>query len=138
MDQIVDTPKIKWINPNRALGKATCSLFRTEAMLQDFLKHRLITEITGNYSLDVYDMCRNGATWLGIKMHQLGLPVEMVEGTFQGSSHCWVVMENCYFDMTIAQSDPSYPKFAIVYASKAEGYSEFMRFTPEKWVQANC
>lgn len=130
------TPKIKWVSPSRVLGKCLASMLQPEEMLKDFLRFDLINQITDNYASDVYMMCRNGATWLGAKMNQIAPgEIEVIEGTFLGDSHCWVVCGDYYFDMTIAQSDSSYPKFAVVHIKNAVGYEEFMRFSVEDWMQ---
>lgn len=129
------TPKIKWINPNRVLGKTIGSCFKPAEMLKDFVKHGLLEEITDNYSSDVYMLCRNGATWLGAHMANMCMEVQIVEGTFMGDSHCWVVFGDYYFDMTIAQSDPTYPQFACCLIKDAEGYEEFKRFDVMEWME---
>lgn len=136
---MTDNPKIKWVSPKRILGKTLFEMLPTPTeMLQEFVKHELIPEMSGSYHKDVYDMCRNGATWLGAQLaNLLGEDVQIVEGTFLGMSHCWVVIEDYYFDMTIAQVDESYPEFAVVQAKNAKGYSEFMRFSVAKWIQNN-
>ncbi len=134
---LTDNPVIKWRSPKRVLGATLYNMLPTTGqMIDSFIEHGLLENATGNYHIDIHDMCRNGATWLGVQMaNVLGSDVEVVEGTFQGFSHCWVAIGNCYFDMTIAQADPSYPEFACVYASEAKGYSEFMRFPVQKWLE---
>ena len=136
MINALDTPKIKWLNPKKVLGSTIARMLPSSGeMLDAFVEHGLIENVTGNYSLDVYDMCRNGATWLGAHLAQIMPQVEVVEGTFMGYSHCWCVIEDLYLDMTIAQVNPEYPEFALVYSHKAEGYSEFLRFPILKWLE---
>lgn len=126
---------MKWKNPRRVLGASMSNLLNPKEMLQAFVKCGLLTEISGDYSQDVYMMCRNGATWLGAQMARYGYEVEVVEGTYEGDSHCWVALNNTYFDMTIAQSDPTFPEFAIIKQKDAIGYEEFMRFSVPDWMQ---
>ena len=127
---------MKWENPKKVLGRTIYDMIpSTGEMMDDFVRHGLIQNLSGNYHEDVYNMCRNGATWLAGHMSSIGLPVEVVEGTFDGQSHCWVVLEDYYFDTTIAQVDESFPEFACIQKVNAVGYSEFMRFPATKWFE---
>lgn len=85
------------------LGKTIYNMLpSTGEMIDSFVQHDLIQNATGNYHIDVHDMCRNGATWLAAQLVSIGLDIMVIEGTFLGYSHCWVVLEDYYFDMTIA------------------------------------
>jgi hypothetical protein len=122
------TPRIKWLNPGKVFGKAMLCMFRPEDMLKDFVKHDLLEEITDDYSADVFMMCKNGAMWLGAKLEHAGFDdVKIINGTFLGDQHCWVSLGNLYVDLTIAQSDPSYPKLAVCYADGVQGYEELTK-----------
>lgn len=128
--------KIKWLNPNRVLGRAIAGCIEPDEMLQDFLRVGLIKEITGDYSKDVWDMCRNGATWLGCRLyHLIGDQVQIVEGKFDGSSQCFVAIGDIYLDLTISMWLKDAPKFAVVKAKDAHGYFEFQRFTIPEWIK---
>lgn len=130
---------MKWIKPEKILGKAVASMIDPEEMLRDFHKVGLISEITGDYSKDVRDMCRNGATWLASKLYQMvGNEVMVVEGKFEGDSQCFVVVGDYYMDLTVAMWLKDAPKFAVVRIKDADGYFEFMRFTLKDWIKNNC
>lgn len=127
---------IKWVKPEKLLGKAITSMIDPEEMLRDFLRVGLIDRITGNYSADVWDMCRNGATWLGCKLyHLIGDEVSIIEGKFEGGSQCFVCIGDYYLDMTISMWVKDAPKFAAVKIKDAHGYFEFMRFSIPKWLE---
>lgn len=64
--QTVTNPVIKWCSPKRVLGKTLFDMLPTTGEMMDaFVKHRLVENLTGNYHIDVHNMCRNGATYLG-------------------------------------------------------------------------
>lgn len=130
---------MKWVKPEKVLGKTIAGMIDPDEMLQDFLRHGLISEITGDYSKDVWDMCRNGATWLGSKLYQMiGNEVQIIEGTFEGDSQCFVKVGNYYMDLTISMWLKDAPKFAVIHVKDAEGYFEFMSFTLKDWIKMNC
>jgi hypothetical protein len=117
---------MKWVKPEKVLGKTMASMIDPDEMLQDFLRVGLITEITGAYSSDVWDMCR---------YQMVGDQVEVVEGKFEGDSQCFVVVGDYYMDLTISMWIKDAPKFAVVHIKDAVGYFDFMRFSVPAWLK---
>lgn len=100
-----------------------------------------LEEITGNYSDDVYKLCRNSVAWIIIQIKN-NCPIyleeiKVVEGTFFGKDHSWIQIGDYFVDLTLAQFIES-PKLAICESKIgiSGGYNVDEIFSIDEWISA--
>lgn len=129
---------IQFINAKRTLGRTLCSMLDPEEFLQDMIAHGLLERTTGDYGKDVYDLCRNGATWVAGRLQMFGDDIKVIDGRWDTVSHCWVKLNDLNIDITLAQVVGHAPKLAVSDATRWNQwpyYSEDNVFSIEEWVE---
>lgn len=112
-----------------------------EAFIKDMVKYGVLKEVSGNYSDDCYDLCRNAVTWLAARLVKSGVVEEadltIHDGNFYGRRHCWVEMGDFFLDLTLAQFSKTAPQFSIVKKSTGlkAGYDLSEQYKVADWVE---
>jgi len=110
----------------------------TEGMLQMFLDHGLIDNISGDYGRDVSKLCHN-ATLYYVSMlkamygDMLMDYVSVHIGLFDGMDHSWLQLGDAFIDPTLQQFVDGVPEVAIV-PSDCTRYRSDNKMTPSEYM----
>lgn len=98
-----------------------------------------IDNISGDYSSDIYKLCRNSVAWFIIQIRN-NCPIyleeiQIAEGTFMGKDHSWIQIGDYFVDLTLSQFIDS-PKLAICKSKigKRGGYCPDEILSIDEWI----
>lgn len=121
-------------------------LIQPDVFVQDMQDIDLIDSISGNYSNDCYNLCRNAVAYI-LKQFNMDDSTESflflhsftaINGSFGGKSHSWLALGDYYIDLTLAQFAPNSPHLAVTLrkeVSQPHLYVVHEEYEWEEWAE---
>ena len=116
------------------------SLFSTDDMLDNFVEVGLLPFRTGDYGLDVMDMCNNATAVFGTfysnMFGDIAGELKVHEGVFNMTgNHTWLSVGGLIIDLTLAQFYSGAPKIAFCSIDTPE-YQAVKTYDFHDWLKA--